>query len=88
MICTKSHHDCVGCLVIVIIITGTTIGLFVCVVLCHKKKQVNLKFVKLAYYFVSFLQNESNTAQCLSSKLYVHIICNVLKYCTCCVQKY
>ena len=34
--------SCVGCLVIVIIITGTTFGLFVCVVLRHKKKQVNL----------------------------------------------
>ena len=76
MICTIT--SCVGCLVIVIIITGTTFGLFVCVVLCHKKKQVNLKLVKLAHNFLSLLQNESNTAQCLSSKLYVYIMCNVL----------
>ena len=86
MICTITL--CVGCLVIVIIITGTTFGLFVCVVLCHKKKQVNLKFVKLADSFLSLLQNERHTAQSLSSKLYMYIMCNMLKYCTCCVQEY
>ena len=86
MICTIT--SCVGCLVTVIIITGTSFVLFACVILCHKKKQVNLKLVKLAHNFISFLQNESNTAQCLSSKLYVYIMCNMLKYCTCCVQEY
>ena len=52
MICTIT--SCVGCLVIVIIITGATFGLFVCVVLCHKKKQVNLKLVKLKMLIISY----------------------------------
>ena len=73
MICTIT--SCVGCLVTVIIITGTSFGLFSFVVSCHKKKQVNLKLVKFAHNFLSFLQNESNAAQFLSSKLYMYITC-------------
>ena len=66
-----------------------------CFDLCHvstfcitTKKQVNLKLVKLILNFLSLLQNKSNTTQCLSGKLYVYIMCNVFKYCTCCVQEY